>query len=152
MKITKINQEGIDLIKKFEGLKLEAYLCPANVWTIGYGTTRYQNGKKVKEGDKFTLIKQAEDCLRHDLIQFELAVDALCTDRLNANQFSALVSFAYNLGATNLRNSTLLRKVNANPNDATIAAEFVKWNRANGKVLRGLTLRRQDESKLYFNA
>lgn len=149
MKVTKINQEGIDLIKKYEGLKLAAYLCPANVWTVGYGTTRYPNGQRVKQGDKCTQA-QAEEYLKHDLIQFELSVDALCRDDINSNQFSALVSFAYNLGATNLRNSTLLRKVNANLSDPTIKAEFLKWNRANGRVLRGLTLRREDEAKLYF--
>jgi lysozyme len=149
MKVTKTNSKGIDLIKKYEGLKLVAYLCPANVWTIGYGTTRYPNGQRVKQGDKCTEL-QAEEYLKHDLIQFELSVDALCTDRLNANQFSALVSFAYNLGATNLRNSTLLKKVNADVNDATISSEFLKWNRASGRVLKGLTLRRQDEARLYF--
>lgn len=149
MKVTKINQAGINLIKKYEGLKLVAYLCPANVWTIGYGTTRYPNGNKVKQGEKCTQ-EQAEEYLKHDLIQFELSVDALFRDDINSNQFSALVSFAYNLGATNLRNSTLLKKVNANLSDPTIKAEFLKWNRANGKVLRGLTLRREDEAKLYF--
>ena len=151
MKVTKINKAGLELIKKFEGLRLVAYLCAGNVWTIGYGTTRYPNGQKVKQGDVCTK-EQAEDYLKHDLTHFELAVDALCRDDINANQFSALVSFAYNVGSTNLRNSTLLKKVNKDPNDITIASEFLKWNKAANRVLKGLILRRQDESKLYLNA
>lgn len=148
MKVTKINQAGIDLIKSFEGLYLKAYLCPANVPTIGYGTIRYPDGTKVKLGDVCTEA-DAEVYLKHDLLTFEQSVDALCVDSINENQFSALVSFAYNLGAGNLKSSTLLKKVNANPNDQTIAAEFLKWNKAGGKTLAGLTRRRQAEAELY---
>lgn len=150
MKVTKINSKGIELIKSFEGLKLVAYVCPANVPTIGYGTIRYPNGNKVKIGDTCTL-EQAESYLRNDLIQFESSVDALCVDSLNANQFSALVSFCYNLGAGNLKSSTLLKKVNRNPNDKTIAQEFKKWNKDGGVVLNGLIKRREAESNLYFS-
>ena len=89
--------------------------------------------------------------MANDLIQFERSVDALCVDTINQNQFDALVSFCYNVGASNLRTSTLLRKVNANPNDPTIALEFVKWNRANGRILNGLTRRRRAEAQLYFS-
>ncbi len=150
MKVTKINAKGIELIKSFEGLKLVAYVCPANVCTIGYGTIRYPNGNKVKIGDICTL-EQAESYLRNDLIQFESSVDALCVDSLNANQFSALVSFCYNLGAGNLKSSTLLKKVNRNPNDKTISQEFKKWNKGGGVVLNGLIKRREAESNLYFS-
>lgn len=151
MKITKISKKGLDLITEFEGFYPKPYLCPANVPTIGFGTTRYPNGEKIKLTDPAITRAQALEYLAHDLIQFEKAVDALCIDTINQFQFDSLVSFAYNLGATNLKNSTLLKKVNANPNDPTIALEFVKWNRANGKILNGLTRRRRAEAQLYFS-
>lgn len=145
----KTNKEGIELIKHFEGCKLESYLCPANVWTIGYGTTRYEDGRKVKQGDEIQL-GYAELLLREDLISFENKVKSLVKSSINENQFSALVSFTYNLGARNLSISTLLKKVNINPNDPTIDSEFKKWINANGKPLNGLIKRREAESKLYF--
>jgi lysozyme len=151
MKITKISKKGLDLITEFEGFYPKPYLCPANVPTIGFGTTRYPNGEKIKLTDTEITRSQALEYLAHDLIQFEKAVDALCIDTINQFQFDALVSFAYNLGATNLKNSTLLKKVNANHNDPTISLEFVKWNRANGKILNGLTRRRRAEAQLYFS-
>lgn len=151
MKVTKISKKGLDLITEFEGFYPKPYLCPANVPTIGFGTTRYPNGEKIKLTDNEITRTQALEYLSNDLIQFEKAVDALCTDTINQFQFDALVSFAYNLGATNLKNSTLLKKVNSNHNDPTIALEFVKWNRANGKILNGLTRRRRAEAQLYFS-
>ncbi len=151
MKITKTGQKGLDLIKSFEGLKLKPYLCSANVGTIGFGTTRYPNGKKVSMTDKQITKEEAETFLKWDLSQFELSVDALCTDQLTQNQFDALVCFTYNLGATNLRNSTLRTKVNANPNEPSIRNEFMKWNKAGGMVIRGLSRRREAEANLYFS-
>lgn len=145
----KTNKEGIELIKHFEGCKLQAYLCPANVWTIGYGTTRYEDGRKVKQGDEIQL-GYAELLLKEDLIAFENKVKSLVKASINDNQFSALVSFTYNLGARNLSISTLLKKVNKNPADPTIDVEFKKWINANGKPLNGLIKRREAESKLYF--
>lgn len=145
----KTNKEGIELIKHFEGCKLEAYLCPASVWTVGYGTTRYEDGRKVKQGDEIQL-GYAELLLREDLIAFENKVKSLVKSAINENQFSALVSFTYNLGARNLSISTLLKKVNKNPNDPTIDSDFKKWINANGKPLNGLINRREAESKLYF--
>jgi lysozyme len=150
MKITKISNKGIDLIKSFEGYYANAYLCPANVPTIGWGTIRYPNGQKVKMGDKCT-IEQATAYLINDLKGFESSVDAMCVDSLTQSQFDALVSFTYNLGAGNLKSSTLLKKVNINPLDTTIKAEFLKWNKAGGKVLAGLTRRREAEANLYFS-
>ena len=150
MKISKIGSKGLEMIKSFEGLKLNPYLCSAGVPTIGYGTTRYPNSVRVTMNDRQITKEQADVFLKHDIRQFELAVDALCTDRLTQNQFDALVCFAYNLGATNLRNSTLRIKVNANPNDPTIRNEFMKWNKAGGLAIRGLTRRRQAEADLYF--
>jgi lysozyme len=149
MKVTKISSKGIDLIKAFEGYSGNAYICPAGVPTIGWGTIRYPNGQKVKMGDKCTP-EQAGTFLRNDLISFESSVDALCTDSLTQNQFDALVSFCYNLGAGSLKSSTLLKKVNANPLDPTIRKEFMRWIYAGPLKLAGLERRRTAEADLYF--
>lgn len=140
----KTNSLGIDLIKSFESLKLDAYLCPASVWTIGYGHT-----KGVEKGDTITEA-EAIQFLKDDLHGFEVGVSTLVKTNLNENQFSALVSFAYNCGIKNLKNSTLLKKVNINPNDISIEKEFLRWTRARGVVLGGLVRRRKAEAKLYF--
>jgi lysozyme len=150
MKITTINKAGIELICQFEGFSSKPYLCSAKVPTIGYGTTRYPNGKKVTLQDTSITVEQAKDIMKHDLRQFELAVDAMAVDTINQNQFNALVSFAYNVGATALRTSTLLKKVNSNPNDPFIRNEFLKWVKAGGVTVTGLIRRREAESNLYF--
>lgn len=149
----------ITLIKKHEGLKLSAYLCPAKVPTIGFGNTFYEDGSRVKMGDRITR-DRAEKLLLHIVADFAVQVDRLVTSNINANQRAALVSFAYNIGIGNspggrfrpvgFAGSTLLKKVNANPNDPAIRAEFMKWVKAGGVVLRGLVNRRQDEANLYF--
>ena len=146
----KINNQGLNLIKKYEGFEATAYKCPASIWTLGYGSTFYADGKRVAMGDKISE-GQASQLLLALLVDFEKRVDSITTDLVNENQFSALVSFAYNCGCENLRKSTLLKKVNANPNDPTIALEFAKWNKGGGKVLKGLTVRRKAESDLYFS-
>ena len=146
----KVNKQGIQLVKSFEGCFLNAYLCPAKVWTIGYGSTKYPNGKPVKQGDKITQ-QEAETLLSDTLDEFSKGVYKLIKVELNDNQFSALVSFAFNLGVGALSKSTLLKKVNANPNDNTIEQEFMKWVNAGGKKLNGLVRRRTAESKLYFS-
>jgi lysozyme len=151
VKVTKTGQKGIELIKSVEGLYLRPYLCPAGVYTIGYGTTRYPDGRKVAKTDKSITFSQATDYLKYDLKRFELAVDALIRDDINQNQFDALVSFTYNLGEGNLKASTLAKKVNANPQDASIAKEFDKWVMADGKKLAGLVKRRKAEAELYFS-
>lgn len=156
----KINKAGIDILHHFEapnGPDLEAYLCPAKRWTIGYGNTFYENGARVKKGDKITK-ERAEELFKHILKKFEEEVASLIKSKVNENQFSALVCFAYNVGtdidedsiAEGLGDSTLLKKVNKDPNDPTIAAEFTKWNKSGGKVLNGLIRRRRAESQLYF--
>jgi len=153
MKITKISQAGIDLIKQFEGWSAKPYPDPATgnlPITIGYGNTFYENGTKVKMTDVVITKERGEALLRNSLIQFEQYVDSYCIDTVNQNQFDALVSFCYNLGPANLKYSTLLKKVNVNPNDPTIEAEFMKWTKASNKVLKGLVLRRQAEADLYF--
>ena len=142
--------KGIPIIRKFEGLKLRAYLCPADVWTIGYGNTFYENGSKVQEGEKITL-DRADKLLFFVVTKFEAEVKKLVKSSLNDNQLGALTSFAFNVGAGNLAKSTLLKKVNANPNDVTIRDEFMRWTKAGGKVLNGLVTRRKAEADLYFS-
>ena len=144
-----VSKEGLDLIKKHEGYRDNAYLSPAKVWTIGYGNTFYESGRKVKEGDVISKDK-AERLLEWVVEDFARNVRSTIKVPLNQNQFNSLVSFAYNLGIGNLRSSTLLRKVNANQGDPTIFNEFLRWNKAGGKVLNGLTKRRQEEANLYF--
>jgi len=147
-----INKATIDLIKSFEGLELKAYVDPATGGepiTIGYGTTIYPNGVKVKLGDKITQ-EQALEYLTDDVNMFAVKVQKLVKNLLTENQFGAIVSFAYNVGTGNLAKSTLLKKVNANPADKLIVDEFMKWNKAAGKIMNGLTRRRAAEAKLYF--
>lgn len=145
----KLNKAGADLIKSFEGCKLTAYKCSANKETIGYGNTFYEDGSPVKLGDTITQ-ERAESLFVMISDSFAAKVKPLITSAVTENQFGALVSFAYNCGIANLKSSTLLRKVNANPNDPTIRAEFEKWTRANGKVLAGLVRRRKAEADLYY--
>jgi len=141
----KMTDEGIKLIENFESLQLKAYKCPAGIWTIGYGHT-----SGVTQGMTCTQA-QAEQFLMQDLGTAENAVCKYVKLQINDNQFSALVSFTFNCGAGNLQSSTLLKKVNINPADATIRNEFMKWNKGGGKVLAGLTRRRQAEADLYFS-
>ena len=145
----KINKDGLDLIKSFEGLRLQSYLCSANVPTIGYGTTIYPNGIKVKLGESITLAN-ADKCFEVDIQKFVIAVNNLVRVNLTQNQFNALVSFSYNVGIGNFNRSTLLKLVNANPDDDRIRSEFMKWDKAGGKVVKGLTNRRKIESDIYY--
>jgi len=145
----RLNKAGIDLMHDFEGCRLEAYLCPASVPTIGYGSTYYEDGRPVKLGDAITQ-ERADQLFQAIAEDFAKRVRSLLKVGLNENQFSALVSFTYNVGVANLKKSTLLKKVNINPSDPTIEDEFLKWNKAGGKVLAGLTRRREEEAKLYF--
>lgn len=145
-----MTEEGISLIKKYEGCKLTAYKCPAGVWTIGYGNTFYEDGSTVKPGDKITQ-ERADQLFRNILEKkFLEPIRKLIVSDINDNMFSAIVSFTYNVGIGNLKSSTLLKKVNANPNDQTISLEFKKWVKSAGKVLPGLVRRRESESDLYF--
>lgn len=139
----KTSQQGIDLIKVHEGLRLNAYLCPAGVPTIGYGHT-----KNVKLGDKITS-EQAEKFLIEDLVTSENEVNKHNLN-INQNQFDALVSFIFNVGVGNFRKSTLLKRLKANPNDRDIDVQFNKWIYGGGKILPGLVKRRKAEAELYF--
>ena len=149
-KIIKIDKVGIDLITKFEGLKLKPYLCSAKVPTIGFGSTRYENGVKVKLSDPEITKERAIQLFANTLTQYEEAVDDYTTDKVNQNQFNALVSFCYNVGANALKNSTLLKIVNTNINSEQIKEQFLKWVKANGKTIQGLVNRRNAESELYY--
>lgn len=135
---------GIALIKEFEGCRLSAYLCAAGVPTIGYGHTA-----GVALGMTITLA-QAEAFLREDLRKFEKGVSEALTRSVTQSQFDALVSFSYNLGVGALKKSTLLRLLNQGRTEEA-AGEFLKWNRAGGKVLTGLTRRRQKEKELFLS-
>lgn len=137
-----VNQATIDLIKHFEGFRSNAYLCPANVWTIGYGSTR-----GVKRGDRITEAAASARLLK-EVTEFAAGVDRLVKVPLTDNQRGAVVSFAYNVGTGALSRSTLLKKLNQG--DFTGAsAEFLRWNKANGRVLAGLTRRRAAEQALF---
>ena len=153
-----LDNKGYLLIAQFEGLRLKPYLCSAGVPTIGYGSTFYPSGRKVTMRDKPITQETAFWMLKQVANMFAKDVDSLVTSNINQNQFNALVSFAFNLGSDidsdnipeGLGDSRLLRRVNANPNDPEIAREFVKWNKAGGRVLDGLTKRRLKEAELYF--
>jgi lysozyme len=141
--VKKLSQVSINLIKKFEGCRLKAYKCPAGIWTIGYGST-----SGVKEGQVITQ-QQADALLEKDLQRFVDGVNKLVTVDLNQNQFDALVSFAYNCGIGALQKSTLLQLVNKK-DFANAAKEFDKWVKVDGKVLKGLQNRRNEEQVLFL--
>lgn len=144
---TRTSRRGQELLHHFEGLRLEAYLCPANVWTIGYGTT-VSDGTPVQKGDRVTKA-EAERLFREDLQRFEKSVLALVNVPLTQGQFDALVSFTYNVGVGALRTSTLLRVLNQGRYQEA-ADQLLRWNKGGGKVLPGLTRRREAERKLFL--
>ena len=137
-----VSQNCVELIKYFEGFEDTAYLCPANVWTIGYGRTR-----NVKEGDRITEA-QAERDLLEELEEFKHQVLHSVKVELTQNELDALTSWTYNLGVGNLKSSTLLKKLNAGIKDE-VPAEMLRWNKAGGEVLAGLTKRREAEAELW---
>lgn len=144
----KISDKGLQLIKHFEGCQLKAYRCPANVLTIGYGHT----GPDVTEGLIITQA-QADKLLKLDMERFEKAVESCVKIPLEQGQFDALVAFSFNVGAKALKDSTLLKKLNAGK-IIEAAQQFSRWNKArNAKgelvVLKGLTRRRAAEAHLF---
>lgn len=146
----RISQRGVNLIKKFEGFRAKPYLCSAGVATIGYGSTYYENGVRVKLTDPPIDRVWAEQLLRNVLVHYEREVDAVTTDLITQNQFDALTSFTYNVGITNFRKSTLLQLVNSNYRDPKIRTQFLRWDKAGGRVIEGLKKRREIEANLYF--
>lgn len=146
----KLDLNGYNLICEFEGLKLKPYLCSAKIPTIGYGNTYYPNGKRVTLLDDAITKEYAFEIFKTIADKFAKRVDEMVTSEITQNQFNALVSFAYNVGTGAFATSTLLKKVNNNPNDVTIKNEFLKWVRANKKVIQGLVNRRNKEALIYF--
>lgn len=149
-----INQKGLELVKEFEGFREEAYQDSGGIWTCGYGSTRHIDGTPVKKGDTMTE-QVASDTLFHYLSAAEAAVECATEDadrayQLNENQFSALVSFVYNVGDGAFESSTMLKLINESK--FTEAAEqFVRWNKCKGKVVDGLTRRRLAEKELFLS-
>jgi len=138
----KISLEGLALIKKFEGCRLEAYYCSGGVLTIGYGHTG-----GVKESDTITQ-EEAEKLLRADVFKFEEYVEDNVMVELDQSQFDALVAWTFNLGPGNLRESTMLKKLN-NADYESVPFEMRRWNKAGGKTLDGLIRRRNAEALLF---
>ncbi|CAI2160004.1 MULTISPECIES: lysozyme [Serratia] len=138
----KISSRGIALIKEFEGLRLHAYRCAADVWTVGYGHTA-----GVTKGDIIT-VDEAQTMLTNDITVFERAVSQAVAVPLNQSQYDALVSLVFNIGQGNFKRSTLLKKLNKQ-DYVGAGNEFLRWTRANGKVLPGLIRRREAERVLF---
>lgn len=147
--MAKVSKDGLNLIKKFEGLRLNAYLDSAGIPTIGFGTTKYPDGVKVKLGDKITE-ERALDLLQNH-IQEEVIpyIDSLVKVPLNQSQVDALCSLIYNIGGNAFKSSTVLRKINSNALITEVETAWKLWNKAGGKVLQGLISRRLAEIKLY---
>lgn len=142
-----VPQPAIDIVKRFEGLRLKPYLCSAGVPTIGYGSTRYEDGTPAKLTDPPITLERAEALLSHGLTATLTRVRGASRNP-PVSPLCALVSFAYNLGVGALKGSTLLRKHNAGDYEGA-AKEFGRWVNAGGKPTRGLILRRQAERELY---
>ena len=140
----KASIDAYELIKQFEGLRLEAYLCPAGIWTIGYGHT------SGVSPNSFITIQEADEYLHRDVATIEMQLNKLNLI-LRQCQWDAIVSFVFNVGIGNFKSSTLLAKIRINPDDNSIMDEFLRWVYANGKVMRGLQKRRLTEMKLYFS-
>lgn len=143
-----VSPSGVDLICNFEGLRLKAYDDGVGVWTIGFGTTKYPNGIRVKKGDTCTL-DQAKAYMQNDLKAFERTVNDAVNVSINQNQFDALVSLAYNIGATAFKKSTLVKRLNEG-NYKAAANQFNVWVNAGGKRMQGLVNRRAAERALFL--
>lgn len=144
----KVDAAGVQLISDFEDLRLAAYDDGVGVWTIGWGTTVYPNGQKVKKGDKITL-EQAKQYKAYDLARFEKAVNDAVKVPLNQNQLNALVSLAYNIGEKAFTGSTLVKRLNEG-NYKAAADQFLVWVNAGGKRMQGLVNRRNKEREVFL--
>lgn len=143
------DQTTRSLIEKFEGIKLTAYKCPSGIPTIGMGSTRYEDGTRVRMGDEISRNRMNELYNFH-VNQTRRQLENLVEAELNQNQKSALISLLYNVGYGNFKKSKLLRMINTNPNDPRIQKEFMHFTTSRGRVLKGLEKRRIEELKLYF--
>ena len=157
----RVNEKVIEMIKHHEGVKVKPYQCPALLWTVGVGHVIDPNHAKVPLAERKALaipsgwdrvltMGEVDEILAKDLARFESGVQRLCPSGLTFGRFGALVSFAFNVGLGNLQNSTLRMKHNRGEFEDA-AEEFLKWNKAGGKELKGLTNRRKDEKALYLS-
>ena len=146
----KLSKQGLNLIKEFEGFVAKPYLCPAGIPTIGYGSTRYLDGTKVSLRDPRITKEQAEELLLNTLVSFETGVAKAVKVELEQNEYDALVSLCYNIGVGNFTSSTLVRLLNDGEAPIDVAAQFLRWNRANSRVIPGLTTRRERERALFL--
>ena len=148
-----ISTKGISLIHSFESCKLNAYKDPGSKdglpITIGWGSTMYVDGSRIKLGDVITQVK-ADELFVFEVVSKSNVLTAMNL-KINQNQYDSLCSFIYNLGMGSFNSSTLLKKIKLNPKDETIRAEFMKWINNDGKVLKGLIRRRKAEADLYFS-
>jgi lysozyme len=140
----RLSQLGIDMLKRFEGLNLQSYLCPGNVWSIGWGATQI-NGKKVKEGDVIS-IECAEELLIHDIQKFENLVNEKINVDLSQNQFDSLVLHSFNTGGSDTLFDLINKEVSLGEIREWIENTYIT---ANGKILNGLIVRRKNEANLY---
>lgn len=145
-----VNKAGIDLIKHFESLFLKPYLDPIKIPTIGWGTIKYPNGKAVTMQDRDITAEEAEQYLMFEVAEKCANVERMTKVAINDNEFAALVSFAYNIGWPKLETSTLMKLLNAGADRVAVADQFLRWDKAGGQVLAGLTLRRQAERSLFL--
>lgn len=145
-----VNKAGTDLIKSFEGLFLKPYLDPIKIPTIGYGTIKYPNGKAVTMQDRAITEIEALEYLMFEVDEKAHNVEKMTKVSLNDNEYAALVSFAYNVGWQSLEKSTLMKLLNAGSDRSAVADQFLRWDKAEGKTLPGLTRRRQAERSLFL--
>jgi lysozyme len=145
-----INNAGLKLIQSFEGLKLEPYLDSAKIPTIGWGTIMYENGQAVTMHDPAITADRANELLMWEVMQKCKSVAGMVTVSINDNEFDALCCFAYNVGVGGLHGSTLLKMLNANADRTTVGDQFLRWNKAGGVEVGGLTRRRQAERALFL--
>lgn len=143
-----LGNNGWKLIQRFEGCKLDSYQDVVGIWTIGWGSTFYADGTPVKEGETITQ-DEADKLFKLTLVSYVKCVTKALKTKVSQNQFDAMVSLCYNIGCGNFKKSSVLSKTNANPNDATITNSFLLWNKASGKVVKGLTNRRTAEAELF---
>jgi lysozyme len=145
----KIGSEGLKLIKEFEGCKLLSYKCPAGVWTIGIGSTRYADGSPVKANQALPNEEAALMLLTKTVAAYEHTVNTVGVE-LTQNEYDALVSLCYNIGSGNFVSSTLVKMLKAGEPKSEVAKQFLRWDKAGGKPLAGLTRRRNAEAELFL--
>jgi len=150
MNIDEVLWYAASICRRFEGLYLKPYLCPAGVPTIGYGATFYQDGKKVSLRDKPITRERAEDLLMYHLKQYFLKdVLLLCYTLDTESKTASILDFAFNVGLGNLKISTLRKRI-LSKNWEDVPNQLMRWNKAQGRVLKGLTLRREAEKVLFI--